>query len=167
MRHCFCSRSPNAVINLAALVNLMTVDRLPQRVFIHLPLLATNRKDPTMSEKKQPAQTIPGTVGSGNRLQIWENQTDEGRSWYNGVLSHSYKDQSGQWHETKISINSQDFLDLAEMFRDAHAFVKQQLRAHAEQQRQEAGQDTPPAAAAAEPAGHVERERKRAGGRQR
>jgi hypothetical protein len=122
-----------------------------------------------MSEKKPPLFTVRGTPGSGNQLKVWENEGSDGRIRYNGTLTHSYKDESGQWHET-TSINSQDFLDVGEMYREAHAKVKEHARAKAAQQRQEAGQDTAQAAPpseAAPPAGHVERERKRAGGRQR
>ena len=109
------------------------------------------------SEKKQPANTIRGSAGRGLKLTLWENHGDEGRVWYNGTLSRSYKDQGGQWHETN-SYDQRDFLEIGEMFREAHAWVKEQTRAKAAQQGQEAEQ-----------AGHAEREteRKRAGGRNR
>jgi hypothetical protein len=120
-----------------------------------------------MSEKKAPAHTIAGFVGDGLKLKIWENQSNDGRVWYNATLTRSYRDQSGQWHDTS-SIDQRDLLEVAEMYRDAHAWVKQQARARATQQRQEAGQDTPQAAnqsEAAEQPGYAEREtqRKRAG----
>jgi hypothetical protein len=118
-----------------------------------------------MSEKNPPAHTIPGTVGSAIRLKIWENQGNDGRVWYNATLTRSYKDDQGQWHDT-TSIDPRDFLEVGEMFREAHAWVKQQTRARAAEQRQ--GQDTPQAAnqsEAAEQSGYAEREtqRKRTG----
>jgi hypothetical protein len=103
-----------------------------------------------MTEKNKPAHTIRGSVGSGLKLTIWPHESDKG-PWFTATPTKSYKDDAG-WHET-TSFKQQDFLELSEMFREAHAWVKEQTRAQAAQQ----SQDTPQG-------GYAEQEtRKRAG----
>lgn len=106
-----------------------------------------------MPEQNRPATTIRGSVGSGLKLAIWKHDSDKG-PWYTASPTRSYKDDAGQWHDS-TSFKQQDFLEVAEMFREAHAWVKEQTRAQATQH----GQD-------AEPGGYAsaETERKRAGG---
>jgi hypothetical protein len=105
-----------------------------------------------MSEKNKPAHTVRGTPGTGLKLSIWENKTDDGRVWHSATLTRSYKD-ADQWKETH-SLSQQDFLEVSEMFREAHAWVKEQARAR-----------SPQDGSAAEPGGYAEAEtgRKRAG----
>ena len=109
-----------------------------------------------MSEKNKPAHTVRGTPGTGLKLSLWENKTDDGRTWHNATLTRSYKDQSGQWHDT-TSIDQRDFLEVGEMFREAHSWVKEQARTRAAEQSQQAEQSH---------YAEKETERKRAGGRQ-
>ncbi|HLJ97641.1 MAG TPA: hypothetical protein VKU02_31055 [Gemmataceae bacterium] len=108
-----------------------------------------------MSEKNKPAHTIRGTPGSGLKLTLWKHDSDKG-PWYSATPSRSYKD-GDQWKES-TSFSQQDFLELAEMFREAHAWTKEQARTRSAQQ----SQDTPQASYAEQ-----ERERKRAGERGR
>ncbi|HLJ95765.1 MAG TPA: hypothetical protein VKU02_21495 [Gemmataceae bacterium] len=116
-----------------------------------------------MSDNR-PAHKIRGSAGSGVALALWKHDSDKG-PWYTATPAKSYNDEAGQWHDT-TSFKQQDFLELSEMFREAHAWVKEQTRAHAAQHSQEADPQEPA------PAGHPglaarEAERKHAGGRQR
>jgi hypothetical protein len=112
----------------------------------------TNRKDISMTDNR-PAFTIRGTPGTGLKLTLWKHDSDNG-PWYSAGVSRSYKDGE-QWKES-ASISQQDFLEVAEMFREAHAWVREQARNRPVQQSQDA-----------EPVTLAEREteRKRAGGR--
>jgi hypothetical protein len=105
-----------------------------------------------MSDNR-PAHTIRGTPGTGLKLTLWKHDSDKG-PWYSATPSRSYKD-GDQWKES-TSFSQQDFLEIAEMFREAHAWVKEQARSRPVQQSQDA-----------EPTTLAEREteRKRAGGR--
>src|SRR5262249_7968790 len=105
-----------------------------------------------MSDNR-PAHKIRGSAGSGLSLTIWKHDSDKG-PWYSATPSRSYK-QGEEWKESN-SYSQQDFLELAEMFREAHAWVKEHTRTRAADQGQEAAQ-----------ASHAEQEteRKRAGGR--
>jgi hypothetical protein len=79
-----------------------------------------------MTEKPKPAHTIRGPVGSGLKLTIWEQAGEKG-PWYTATPSRSYKD-GDQWKESH-SFNHQDFLRLAEMFRQADEYAVEQMRA--------------------------------------
>jgi hypothetical protein len=110
-----------------------------------------------MTEKQKPAHKIRGPVGSGLTLTLWEHAGDKG-PWYTATPSRSYKD-GDQWKESH-SFNHQDLLELAEMFREAHAWTKEQMRARSAPQSQ--GTEQP---AHAEREAERETGRKRAGGR--
>jgi len=106
-------------------------------------------------EKNKPTHTIRGSAGTGLKLAIWRHDSEKG-PWFSATLTRSYKTDDGQWKESS-SINQDQFLEVAEMMREARAFVLQeQAKAKA------AGQ------AHDDQAGYSEREeRKQAGGRQR
>ena len=106
-----------------------------------------------MTEKNKPAHKIRS--GSGLTVTIWKNDSDNGPS-YAVTPTRSYK-QSEEWKETN-SYHQQDLLELAEMLREARAWIRTQTVGRAA----EPGPD-------AEAAGHAEREtgRRRAGGAQR
>jgi hypothetical protein len=108
------------------------------------------------TSSNKPAYTIRGSQGHGLKLTLWENQSEKGGIWFNATLTRSYKDQAGQWQETH-SLSQQDFLEAAEMYREAHAWAKEQARAKAAGQTQDVDQS------------YTEHEtaRKQAGGRQR
>jgi hypothetical protein len=104
-----------------------------------------------MTDNK-PAHTIRGTPGTGLKLTLWKHDSDKG-PWFSAGITHSYKDGE-QWKESH-SFSQQDFLEVSEMFREAHAWIKEQARARAAVHQQP------------EQNSHVEKEaeRKRAGGR--
>jgi hypothetical protein len=89
-----------------------------------------------MSDNR-PAHKIRGSAGSGLTLTIWQHDSDKGH-WYSATPSRSYK-QGDEWKESN-SYSQQDFLELAEMFREAHSWVKEQARARVTDQGQEAQQ---------------------------
>ncbi len=103
-----------------------------------------------MPEKNQPAHKIRGA--GGLTVTIWKNDGDNG-PFYTVNATRSYK-QGDQWKET-TSFHPQDLLEMAEMFREARAWIKE----HALAKAAEHGQDT-------DTAGYAEREsgRKRAAG---
>jgi hypothetical protein len=83
-----------------------------------------------MSEPNKPAATIRGRAGTGRKLTLWRHESDKGLPRFTATPTRSYK-QDGQWKETS-SFSDQDFLELAEMFREARAFVlKEQAQAKA------------------------------------
>ncbi len=106
-----------------------------------------------MPEKNQPAHKIRGA--GGLTVTIWKNDGDNG-PFYTVNAARSYK-QGDEWKET-TSLHSQDLLELAEMLREARAWIRE----HALARAAEHAPDTVPE-------GHAEREtgRRRAGGAQR
>ena len=48
------------------------------------------------------------------QLTVWANQGSKG-TYYTATLKRSYKDQSDQWQETKMSLPLRDFLQMARM----------------------------------------------------
>jgi hypothetical protein len=89
-----------------------------------------------MSDNR-PAHKIRGSAGSGLSLTIWKHESDKG-PWYSATPSRSYK-QGDEWKESN-SYSQQDFLELAEMFREAHAWIKEQARTRVSDQGQVAEQ---------------------------
>jgi hypothetical protein len=114
------------------------------------------RASPPMSDKQKPAHTIRGRAGTGLKLTLWRHESDRG-PWFTATPTRSYKTQDGHWAETN-SYSPDDFLELAEMFREARAFVlKEQAQAKASGQTRDEEQT-----------GYADQEveRKRAGGKQ-
>jgi hypothetical protein len=109
-----------------------------------------------MTEKNKPAHKIRGSAGSGLSLTIWKHESDKG-PWFSATPSRSYR-QGEEWKDSN-SYGQSDFLELAEMFREARTWIiKEQAAAKAA----EPGHD-------AEQQSYSDREtgRKRAGGQQR
>jgi hypothetical protein len=106
-----------------------------------------------MPEKNKPAHKIRS--GTGLSVTIWKNDGDNG-PFYSVTTARSYK-QGDEWKETN-SFHQQDLLELAEMLREARAWIREQAVA-------KTAEHDPDAAAA----GYTEREtgRRRAGGAQR
>jgi hypothetical protein len=107
-----------------------------------------------MSEQNKPAHTIRGRAGAGLKLTIWKHESGDKGPWFTATPTRSYKTQDGQWKDS-TSFNDSDFLELAEMFREARAFVlKEQAQAKASGQARDDEQN-----------GYAEQEveRKRAG----
>jgi hypothetical protein len=132
----------------------MLLDLPPGRGIYISPLAQPIERTIPMPEQNKPAHKIRGSAGSGLTLTLWKHDSDKG-PWYTATPNRRYN-QDGQWKDSN-SYSQQDFLELAEMFREAHAWVKEQAKTRTADQGQEAEQG-----------GYADREtgRKRAGGRQ-
>lgn len=73
---------------------------------------------------KQPAHKIRDGV---LQVTIWRNTSDKG-TWYSVVPTRSYKPDDGAWQETD-SLGGDDCLPMAELLREAYAWIKMQRRA--------------------------------------
>jgi hypothetical protein len=67
------------------------------------------------------------------RVTIWRNTSDKG-PWYSVVPARGYKPDDGDWQETD-SLNGDDCLAMAELIREAYAWIKVQRRADAKARR--------------------------------
>lgn len=61
-----------------------------------------------------------GTV----KVAIWENESREGNTFHSFDLRRSYRDQEGNWHDQKISLNLNEIAKvqaaLAKSYEDYH-----------------------------------------------
>jgi hypothetical protein len=55
------------------------------------------------------------------RATIWKNQTEKG-AMYNVTVSRSYRDDSGEWHDSN-SFGFSDLMNLAKALYDAHSAI--------------------------------------------
>ena len=70
------------------------------------------------------------------RVTIWRNTTDKG-TFYSMTPSRGYKNGDDIWKETE-SLNSDDALPMAELLREAYAWIKAQKRADAKARKDQA-----------------------------
>ncbi|HYV35107.1 MAG TPA: hypothetical protein VE988_05350 [Gemmataceae bacterium] len=68
------------------------------------------------------------------QVTIWRNTGDKG-NWYSVVPTRSYKPDDGDWQETD-SLNGDDCLAMAELIREAYAWIKVQRRAESKARRE-------------------------------
>jgi hypothetical protein len=68
------------------------------------------------------------------RVTIWRNTGEKG-AWYSVVPSRGYKPDNGDWQETE-SLGGDDCLAMAELLREAYAWIKMQRRAEAKARRE-------------------------------
>ena len=68
------------------------------------------------------------------QVTIWRNSGDKG-NWYSVVPTRSYKQGEDTWKETD-SLNADDCLAMAELIRDAYAWIKIQRRADAKTRKE-------------------------------
>ena len=61
---------------------------------------------------------------------IWRNTSTEGKTYYSATPQRSYKQGDDTWRETD-SLNGDDLLAMAELLREAYAWIKMQKRADA------------------------------------
>ncbi len=61
---------------------------------------------------------------------IWRNQSTEGKTYYSATPMRSYRQGDDTWRETD-SLNGDDLLAMAELLREAYAWIKMQKRADA------------------------------------
>jgi len=79
----------------------------------------------------QPAHKIRDGV---LQVTIWRNSSEKG-IWYSVVPTRSYKPDEDTWKETD-SLNADDCLAMAELIRDAYAWIKMQRRADAKARKE-------------------------------
>ncbi len=89
-----------------------------------------------------------GTIVAEDRrgllqVTVWENDGEKG-PFQSAVLRRSYKDQSDQWKETRISLPLRDLLQAARMLQWANDRAYEQI---ASGKRQDHADDTQPTAA--------------------
>jgi hypothetical protein len=70
------------------------------------------------------------------RVTIWRNTSDKG-TFYTATPSRGYKSGDDAWKETD-SLNESDLLDMAELLREAKAWIKMQKRADAKARKEQA-----------------------------
>ena len=68
------------------------------------------------------------------QVTIWRNSGDKG-NWYSVIPSRGYKQGDDAWKETD-SLNADDCLAMAELIRDAYAWIKLQRRADAKARKE-------------------------------
>ena len=68
------------------------------------------------------------------QVTIWRNSGDKG-NWYSVVPTRSYRQGDETWKETD-SLNADDCLAMAELIRDAYAWIKMQRRADAKARKE-------------------------------
>jgi hypothetical protein len=66
---------------------------------------------------------------------IWRNTSTSGQSYYSATPQRSYKAGDDTWKESD-SLNADDMLPMAELMREAYAWVKMQKRADAAGRKQ-------------------------------
>ena len=69
------------------------------------------------------------------KVCIWRNTNTEGKTFYSLTPQRSYKAGDDTWRETD-SLGADDALAMAELLREAYAWIKMQNRAAASGRRQ-------------------------------
>ncbi len=64
------------------------------------------------------------------QVVVWRNTSTSGQTYYSATPQRSYKQGDDTWKETD-SLNADDLLAMAELLREAHAWIKMQKRADA------------------------------------
>jgi hypothetical protein len=83
----------------------------------------------------QPAHRIQdGTL----KVVIWRNTSTEGKTYYTVNPVRSYKAGDDTWKDSK-DLNADDLLPMAELLREAYAWIKTQKRADAKGLRERDG----------------------------
>jgi len=68
------------------------------------------------------------------QVTIWRNTGDNG-PWYSITYTRSYKNDNGDWKESD-SLPADDCLPMAELNREAYAWIKMQRRADSKARRE-------------------------------
>lgn len=69
------------------------------------------------------------------QVVIWRNTSHGGQAYYTATPQRSYKQGEETWKETD-SLNADDLLAMAELLREAHAWIRMQRRADAKGRKQ-------------------------------
>lgn len=70
------------------------------------------------------------------QVTIWRNTSDKG-TYYTANPTRSYRNGDDTWRETD-SLNADDMLAMAELLREAYAWIKIQRRADAKARKEQA-----------------------------
>lgn len=68
------------------------------------------------------------------RVSIWENESEEGRTFYSTTLSRLYK-QKGKWQSTP-SLNAEDLLVAAKALDAADTWIREQRQSTRDDRRE-------------------------------
>jgi hypothetical protein len=68
------------------------------------------------------------------QVTIWRNHHEKGH-WYSVIPARGYKQGDDGWKETD-SLNADDLLAMAELLREAYAWIKMQRRADAKARKE-------------------------------
>ena len=69
------------------------------------------------------------------QICIWRNTNTEGKTFYSLTPQRSYRQGDDTWRETD-SLNADDALPMAELLREAYAWIRMQKRADAAGRKQ-------------------------------
>jgi hypothetical protein len=69
------------------------------------------------------------------KVSVWENATEKNGVWYSVVATRSYQDQKKQW-QSSHSFGRDDLLPLAQLLKQAWAFVVAESAANGRQRTQ-------------------------------
>lgn len=69
------------------------------------------------------------------QVTIWRNTSTEGKTYYSVNPTRSYRQGDDTWKETD-QLNADDLLPMAELLREAYAWIKAQKRADAQGRKQ-------------------------------
>jgi hypothetical protein len=86
------------------------------------------------SDKQKPNQPAHTVRAGALKLTIWQNTNDKGAVWYSINPSRSYKQDDGSWKETS-NLGQDDLLPMAELHREAWAWIAKQIQADAKARR--------------------------------
>jgi hypothetical protein len=64
------------------------------------------------------------------QVVVWRNSSTENRMYYSATPQRSYRQGDDSWRETD-SLNENDLLAMAELLREAYAWIRMQKRADA------------------------------------
>lgn len=69
------------------------------------------------------------------QVTIWRNTSTSGQTYYSVNPTRSYRQGDDTWRETD-QLNADDLLPMAELLREAYAWIKTQKRADAKGRRE-------------------------------
>jgi hypothetical protein len=64
------------------------------------------------------------------QIVIWRNTSTDGKTYYSATPQRSYRHGDDTWRETD-SLNESDLLAMAELLKEAYAWIRMQKRADA------------------------------------
>src|SRR4051812_28902990 len=84
------------------------------------PAPATASTTNATGDGKAPVQTFRHR---NIKAAIWQNETQkDGLPFFNVTITRSYRDESGEWHDTQ-SFGYDDLTHVAKLMYDAHSFI--------------------------------------------